>query len=144
MNRPLISADSHVTEPLAAWADVDPAFRDRVPRLHHVEGAGDVYVIDGMKTPVPLGIVAAAGKPPELIRMMGTRFEDLHRGGWDPAARLLDQDLDGVAAEVIYPTIGMVLCNRRSRRARRGRPRGARGWCRRVKSGPATGARRWN
>ena len=113
MNRPLISADSHVTEPLAAWADVDPAFRDRVPRLHHVEGAGDVYVIDGMKTPVPLGIVAAAGKPPEQIRMMGTRFEDLHRGGWDPAARLLDQDLDGVAAEVIYPTIGMVLCNHR-------------------------------
>jgi len=108
---PVISADSHVTEPPHAWDDVEPAFRDRVPRVHHVESAGDVYVIDGMKTPVPLGIVAAAGKPPEQIRMMGTRFEELHRGGWDPAARLLDQDRDGVAAEVIYPTVGMVLCN---------------------------------
>ena len=39
------------------------------------------------------------------------RFEDLHRGGWDPVARLADQERDGVAAEVIYPTVGMVLCN---------------------------------
>ena len=35
----------------------------------------------------------------------------MHRGGWDPDARLADQDRDGVAAEVIYPTVGMVLCN---------------------------------
>src|SRR3989449_5105740 len=74
---------------------------------------GDIYVIEGMKTPVPLGIVAAAGKPPEEIRMMGTRFEDLHRGGWDPEARLADQARDGVAAEVVYPTVGMAISNHR-------------------------------
>ena len=44
---------------------------------------------------------------------MGTRFEDLHRGGWDPASRIADQDRDGVAAEVIYPTVGMAVCNHR-------------------------------
>jgi predicted TIM-barrel fold metal-dependent hydrolase len=38
-------------------------------------------------------------------------FEQMHRGGWDPDARLADQDRDGVSAEVIYPTVGMVLCN---------------------------------
>ena len=43
--------------------------------------------------------------------MFGARFEDLHRGGWDPDARLADQDRDGVAAEVLYPTVGMMLCN---------------------------------
>jgi predicted TIM-barrel fold metal-dependent hydrolase len=43
--------------------------------------------------------------------MMGTRFEDLHRGGWDPDARLEDQVRDGVAAEIIYPTVGMQICN---------------------------------
>ncbi len=43
--------------------------------------------------------------------MSGVRFEDLHRGGWDPDARLADQDRDGVAAEIIYPTVGMMLCN---------------------------------
>src|SRR5215831_16705175 len=114
MTYPIISADSHVTEPPDTYsANIDPAFRDRAPHLQHIEGAGDVFVIEGMKTPVPMGIVAAAGKPPEEIRLMGTRFEDLHRGGWDPVARLSDQARDGVDAEVIYPTVGMALCNHR-------------------------------
>ena len=66
-----------------------------------------------MKTPVPMGLVAAAGKPAEEIRLTGVRFEELHRGGWDPEARMADQERDGVAAEIIYPTVGMVLCNHR-------------------------------
>jgi predicted TIM-barrel fold metal-dependent hydrolase len=114
MTEPIISADSHVTEPPTMYVDhIDPAFRDRAPRLRHVEGAGDLYDIPGMKIPVPMGIVAAAGKPAEQIRVMGTRFEELHRGGWDPEARLADQVRDGVAAEVIYPTVGMAICNHR-------------------------------
>ncbi len=109
---PIISADSHITEPPTMYADhIDPAFRARAPRVEHVEGAGDMYVIEGMQTPIPMGIVAAAGKPAEEIRLMGTRFEELHRGGWDPEARLTDQDRDGVAAEVLYPTVGMAICN---------------------------------
>jgi predicted TIM-barrel fold metal-dependent hydrolase len=112
---PIISADSHITEPPNTYIDnIDPAWRDRAPRLQHIEGAGDVFFIDGMKLPVPMGIVAAAGKPAEEIRLMGTRFEELHRGGWDPTARLVDQDRDGVAAEVIYPTVGMAICNHRN------------------------------
>ena len=113
MSHPVISADSHVTEPPEAWRDIDPKFRDRAPRVQHIEGTGDIYVIEGLKVPIPLGIVAAAGKPAEEIRLMGTRFEDLHRGGWDPASRIADQDRDGVAAEVIYPTVGMAVCNHR-------------------------------
>ena len=114
MSYPIISADSHVTEPPNAYIDnIDPAYRDRAPHLEHVEGAGDMFVIEGLKVPIPLGIVAAAGKPAEQIRLMGTRFEELHRGGWDPEARLADQERDGVAAEVIYPTVGMAVCNHR-------------------------------
>jgi hypothetical protein len=41
----------------------------------------------------------------------GTYVDRIDRGGWDPEARLGDQDTDGVAAEVIYPTVGMLLCN---------------------------------
>ena len=43
--------------------------------------------------------------------MEGGRWEDAHRDGWDPGARLVDQDRDGIMAEVVSPTIGMVLCN---------------------------------
>lgn len=38
--------------------------------------------------------------------MFNARFEDMHRGGWDPEARLGDQDRDGVHGEVLYPTVG--------------------------------------
>jgi uncharacterized protein len=110
---PVISADSHITEPPGTYVDyIDPAWRDKAPKM--VDGGkdvGDLFVIDGMKTPVPMGLVAAAGKPAEEIRVMGVKFEDLHRSGWDPQARLADQARDGVAAEVIYPTVGMQLCN---------------------------------
>jgi len=40
----------------------------------------------------------------------------MHKGGWDPNARMADQDRDGVRAEVIYPTVGMILCNHRGLR----------------------------
>ena len=107
-----ISADSHITEPPNCYVDnIDPAWRERAPHVVHKEGMGDIFLVDGMKTPVPMGLVAAAGMPPQDIRIGGAKFEDLHRGGWDPTMRLADQDKDGVAAEIIYPTVGMLICN---------------------------------
>ncbi len=112
MTYPIISADSHVTEPANTYIDyIDPKWRDKAPRMVRDDKAGDVFVIDGISRPIPMGLVAAAGKPPEEIRLQGVRFEDMHRGGWEPNARLEDQDRDGIAAEIIYPTVGMVLCN---------------------------------
>jgi predicted TIM-barrel fold metal-dependent hydrolase len=109
----VISADSHITEPPNTYTDfIDPAWRDRAPHMvDGGEGVGDMFVIDGMKRPVPMGLVAAAGKDPTEIRVMGVKFDDLHRSGWDPEARLADQDIDGVSAEIIYPTVGMQICN---------------------------------
>ena len=92
MNWLPISADSHITEPPGCYADnIDPAFRERAPRIVSKDGIGDTYIVEGMKTPVPLGLVAAAGIPPKDLRMGGAKFEDLHRGGWDPKNRLVDQ-----------------------------------------------------
>jgi uncharacterized protein len=109
---PIISADSHITEPANTYLDhIESRWKDRAPLHARREGMGDVFVVDGMSKPVPMGLVAAAGKPPEEIRLNGVLFEQMHRGGWDPDARLADQDRDGVSAEVIYPTVGMVLCN---------------------------------
>jgi len=107
-----ISADSHVTEPPNCYIDhIDPKYRDRAPRLVRTEEAGDTFVIDGLDQPIPMGLIAAAGKDPKDLKMGGAKFEELHRGGWDPTARLADQDRDGVAAELLYATVGMMLCN---------------------------------
>jgi predicted TIM-barrel fold metal-dependent hydrolase len=112
MLKPIISADSHITEPPNTYVDfIDPKFKDRAPHMVRDERKGDLFIIDGLSRPVPMGLVAAAGKPAEELTAFGVKFEELHRGGWDPDARLAEQDRDGVAAEIIYPTVGMLLCN---------------------------------
>ncbi len=112
---PTISADSHVTEPPEAYADIDPRFRERMPVLVHLDQMGATMLTDP-GTPnegrVPFSMIAGAGVPAdELGYTNGRRWEDLHRGGYDAVARLVEQDRDGVVAEVLYPSVGMLLCN---------------------------------
>jgi hypothetical protein len=112
MPRPVISADSHITEPPDTYtARIDSRFKDRAPHVVRDDKRGDLFVIEGMPKPIPMGLVAAAGKPAHELSRFGAPFEELHRGGWDPEARLTDQERDGVAAEILYPTVGMMLCN---------------------------------
>ena len=56
-------------------------------------------------------MLAAAGKDPKDITTGGVAFEDIWRSGWDANYRVADQERDGVGAEMIYPTVGMLLCN---------------------------------
>ena len=108
---PVISADSHITEPPDCYiANIDSAYRDQAPNMINDPVRGDVYVVPGMKSTVPMGLVAAAGKPAEELVQEGVRFDELHQSGYDATKRLADQMRDGIAAEVIYPTVGMVLC----------------------------------
>jgi predicted TIM-barrel fold metal-dependent hydrolase len=107
-----ISADSHITEPPNCYTDyIDPKFRDRAPHMKTLPGIGDAFVVDGMASTIPMGLVAAAGKEPSKITTDGVRFEELWRSGWDAKYRVADQQKDGVGAEIIYPTVGMVICN---------------------------------
>ncbi|MDH3640691.1 MAG: amidohydrolase [Gammaproteobacteria bacterium] len=112
MSKSIISADSHITEPPDCYTEnIASKFRETAPYITEMDGLGDVFVIDGMPAPIPLGLVAAAGLDPKDIKADGVSFTDLHRSGWDPKARKADQERDGIAAEIIYPTVGMVLCN---------------------------------
>jgi predicted TIM-barrel fold metal-dependent hydrolase len=109
----IISADSHVTEtPDVYGPRMAGSFRDQAPYVTHDPEKGDLFVIPGMRaTSVPVGLIAAAGKKAEELKTFRARFEDLHPGGWDPKARLADQERDGIGGEILYPTIGMVICN---------------------------------
>jgi predicted TIM-barrel fold metal-dependent hydrolase len=107
-----ISADSHITEPPHCYVDyIDPKYRDRAPRMKRLDRVGDAFVIEGMSASIPMGLVAAAGKNPADITTEGVSFDDLWRSGWDAKYRVADQEKDGIAAEMIYPTVGMMLCN---------------------------------
>ncbi len=99
----LISSDSHFNEPPDLWTTrVPDALKDRAPRMERFD-EGDAWIIEGVKDPINFGMNACAGLKPEEMKGWA-RFEDLRKGGYEPAARLLEMDEDGVDAEVLYPT----------------------------------------
>jgi predicted TIM-barrel fold metal-dependent hydrolase len=108
-----ISADSHIVEPGDCYIDrIDPRFRDRAPVGVTDDTVGAMMDIDRGRSRVALGMLSAAGRPADLLNLSHyVGWEELYPGGWDPKARLLEEDRDGVSAEVLYPSIGMLLCN---------------------------------
>jgi len=108
---PIISADSHITEAPNTYIDyIDPKYVETAPRVVETEDKGDLFVIDGMKRTIPMGLVAAAGQDPMALNTRA-RYSDIPRSGYDSSYRIADQNRDGVSCEVIYPSVGMVLCN---------------------------------
>jgi hypothetical protein len=98
----IISADSHFVEPPKMWAErLDGRFRDRAP--HTVRGLngkeGEFFVCENI-TPMPVaGFFGAGVKSEDVPEHNRKGFEAAPASVWDPAARLKDQDLDGVQAE---------------------------------------------
>ena len=79
----VVDADGHILEPLNLWENyIDPAFRDRAPRL---------FIDDDGK---------------ERLRIDGKAFGG-RKGGFDPHARIPDMDLDGIDAVFLYPSLGL-------------------------------------
>ena len=57
---PIISADSHITEPDETYFEyIEPAWRDQAPRIVDGGELGDVFEIQGFKRPLVLGTTAA-------------------------------------------------------------------------------------
>src|SRR3954447_17644327 len=97
----LISSDSHVTMPDAAWQEyLSPEFRDRAPRVEHTDD-GDVRVFEGKRTPI-MTLDNLAGKKPEEVTLNGRKLEDRRSGAGDPVAPIEDMATDCGAGEVLY------------------------------------------
>ena len=108
----IISADSHVFEPVNLWETrIDKKFRERGPRFvaDYQGKPGTFFVCDGIN-PRAIASIAAAGIPKEdLVKFKDVHHRDLRAGGYDPVERLKDQDIDGVSGEVLYATYAMQL-----------------------------------
>ncbi len=108
-----ISADSHVSEIDETFAEIDPKFREDRPRAIFDEALGGaVFMVPNLGVPVnvPMGLVCAAGRPAEDFGRV-VNWEELHPAGHDGKERLALQEEENVAAEIMYPSMGMVLCN---------------------------------
>lgn len=97
--RALISADNHVFEPVTLWQERLPGpFRERGPRVVEHEG-WLMMVVEGMPDRKLSRLGSNGGAPASLGRA----------GAADLQQRLADMALDGVVAEVIYPTFGLFI-----------------------------------
>ncbi len=108
----LISADSHIVEPADVWEKhIEQRWRDRAPRARTGSDATVHWQVDGS---TPLGSVGAPSQAgvrfedPSKVTFEG-KWEEVRPGCNDPAARLEDMALDGVAGEVVYPTVAARL-----------------------------------
>ena len=117
----LISADSHLNEPPAAWERVQKQYGDRAPKVvKNPPGvAKGTWIITEGLPPIgcshfSIGIVVGKDsgisevdleKHADTVHFMENfRFED-YPAAWEPSARIEAQDRDGVEAEVLFPAL---------------------------------------
>ena len=108
----IISGDSHFVEPPNMWAErIDAKFRDKAPHTKrgHEDKDGEFFVCENIN-PVQVAAFFGSGKSAEeLPEHVKKGFEVAPKSVWDPAERLKEQDTDGVSAEVLYTSMGMLL-----------------------------------
>lgn len=124
----MISTDSHVVEPAEVLAGLAERFGDDAPRIVDHGDAREVLFVPatgtrglpparlgvaGYRLDGPLAVDRSARTKPDPEDPSHPAVAELARGGYaavrpgiaDPALRLADQDLDGVRAEVLYPSM---------------------------------------
>ncbi len=106
----IIDADAHMFEPSTLWVErLARRFRDRAPRAVKEPGGrkGSFFVCEELP-PLRISGAFAAGKTFDQS-FLEAGLESAPEGGWDPAARLKDMELNGIDAAVLYTTMGFVL-----------------------------------
>jgi predicted TIM-barrel fold metal-dependent hydrolase len=99
-----ISVDDHVIEPPQVWQDRLPVgLREQGPRVVEKPDGQQVWLYDGKEIP-NLGHASVAGKSFEEIRRDPIRFDEMRAGCYDPAERVKDMDIDGVQAQMCFPS----------------------------------------
>jgi predicted TIM-barrel fold metal-dependent hydrolase len=101
----VIDADTHFTEPPDMWTKRAPAkYKDRI--LHIEDRGGEpTWVVDGVELGFARGggVVDHDGGKIPFLDSMSKGIDWVHRGAWDPKARLELMDECGVHAQVLFP-----------------------------------------
>ena len=112
-NYRVISSDSHIFEPADLWTSrIEPKFRDRAPRMvHRDEDNTDWFFCDGLQGASGASGGGQTGKRfenPETLSFAGGA-DQIRPGGYIPEDHVKDLDIDGIDADILYPTNGLLL-----------------------------------
>ena len=104
----VISADSHMFEPLNLWVErIESRFKEKAPKyVFDEQKKALLLVIDGLPPRNIMSSMAVAQKPEDYKEFFKKGLEGARPGGWDPAERIKDMDIDGVDAAVLYTSHG--------------------------------------
>src|SRR5262249_44024439 len=105
----VIDADGHVLEPMDMFEKyMDPAYRESAPRLIVDTDGKERLLIEGKiyGSHKGLGLLGAIGARQGAVSD-AMKYVEGRKGGFDPHARIVDMDLDGIDAAFLYPSIGL-------------------------------------
>lgn len=103
------SCDSHVVEPPEVFHGLEHRFGSRAPQIVKNPAGGGTYIMLGDMC-IPVGRLGIAGHrldDPKTHELIARGYEGLNPGVYDLAARLKEQEVDGIVGEVIYPGVTM-------------------------------------
>src|SRR5487761_420520 len=106
----IIDADGHVLEPFSLWEEyMDPAFRERRPRMVIDDNGKERLGVEGklLGNPRGIGSLGAVGVRQGAVKPDTLKYAEGKKGGFDPHARILDMDADGIDAAFLYPSLGL-------------------------------------
>ena len=100
----IVSVDDHVIEHPDVWQERLPAkYKAAGPRNVKDADGNDVWEFEGRRS-YNIGLNAVAGKRREDYGVEPTRFADMLPGCYDPKERVKDMDLEGVQAQLCFPS----------------------------------------
>jgi uncharacterized protein len=111
MEQTIISSDSHVIEVPDLWEKGMPSsFKERAPKMFFDEKR-DAWMFGSPEVQIQAvgGLFMAGQQPENLEKFRRAGFAVARPGGWDPIVRQDDMVVEGVAAEVLYPSLGLGL-----------------------------------
>ena len=104
-----ISSDSHVVESAEFFHPLEKLFGDRAPKMVTVDpNRGPQLSLGNGKLGIGLSgffMQNVDFTTPEAMEMRKLGYELARPGCYDVAERLKDQELDGINAEIIYPSV---------------------------------------
>ncbi len=107
----VVDADGHILEPIDLWDTyMDPAFRDRAPRLVKGDNGKQCLVMDEHvvgNNQRGIGGIGGVGARQGVVAADAMEYQDGKPGGFDPHKRIPDMDADGIDAAFLYPSLGL-------------------------------------
>src|SRR5436190_24320178 len=106
----VVDADGHILEPLSLWDEyIDPGFRERRPRFVIDENGKERLSVEGklLGNPRGIGSLGAVGVRQGAVKLDSLKYAEGKKGGFDPHARMIDMDADGIDAAFLYPSMGL-------------------------------------